>query len=128
MNWLKNYASTNMWILLVNTVLNSFSEANESTIEVNGREITARNYLICTGACPAQPNIPELKDTDYLVNTTALELKDLPKRLAVIGSGYIAISLARCSIILVTLMQRSARVLKSYDSEISEAITPALTD
>lgn len=104
---------------------------DEETVEVGGREIKARNFLISTGASPAVPNIPGLKDVDYLVSTTALELPELPKRLAVIGSGYIAMELGQMFHNLgseVTLMQRSARVLKSYDPEISEAITTALTE
>lgn len=104
---------------------------DEETVEVDGQKITARNFLISTGASPAVPNIPGLKDVDYLVSTTALELKNLPKRLAVIGSGYIAMELGQMFHNLgaeVTLMQRSARVLKSYDPEVSEAVTTALTE
>lgn len=102
-----------------------------ATVEVNGRQITARNFLISTGASPAVPHIPGLEQVDYLVSTTALELKELPKRLAVIGSGYIAMELGQMFHNLgseVTLMQRSARVLKSYELEVSEAITKALTE
>lgn len=104
---------------------------DESTVEVNGRKISARNFLISTGASPAVPNIPGLDKVDYLVSTTALEVKELPKRLAVIGSGYIAMELGQMFHNLgseVTLMQRSARVLKSYEPEVSEAITQAVTD
>jgi mercuric reductase len=104
---------------------------NEETVEVDGRQITARNFLIATGASPAVPNIPGLKDVDYLVSTTALELQEVPKRLAVIGSGYIALELGQLFHNLgaeVTLMQRSARVLKSYDPEVSKAVTQALTE
>ncbi len=104
---------------------------DESTVEVDGRKITARNYLISTGASPDIPNIPGLDDVDYLVSTTALELKKLPKRLAVIGSGYIALELGQMFHHLgvqVTLMQRSDRVLKLHEPEVSEAITKALTE
>lgn len=103
---------------------------DEAAVEVNGRQITARNFLISTGASPAVPNILGLDEVEYLVSTTALELKELPKRLAVIGSGYIAMELGQMFHNLgseVTLMQRSARVLKSYEPEVSEAITKALT-
>lgn len=104
---------------------------NESTVEVNGRQITARSFLVATGASPAVPNIPGLKDVDYLVSTTALEVKEVPKRLAVIGSGYIAMELGQMFHNLgaeVTLMQRNARVLKAYEPEVSEAVTTALTE
>ncbi len=103
---------------------------NEGTVEVSGRQITARNFLISTGASPAVPNIPGMKDVEYLTSTTALELQEVPKRLVVIGSGYIAMELGQFFHNLgveVTLMQRSDRVLKHYDPEISEAVTQALT-
>ena len=104
---------------------------DEKTVEVGSRRITARNFLIATGASPAIPDIPGLRDVDYLTSTTALELSKLPKRLAVIGSGYIAMELGQFFHNLgaeVTLMQRSARLLKNSDPEISEAVTQALTE
>src|SRR5699024_7863855 len=60
-----------------------------------------------------------------------LELKAIPKRLTVIGSGYIGMELGQLFHNLgseVTLMQRSPRLLKEYDPEISEAIAQALTE
>jgi mercuric reductase len=104
---------------------------DEKTVEVGSRRITARNFLIATGASPAIPDIPGLRDVDYLTSTMALELSKLPKRLAVIGSGYIAMELGQFFHNLgaeVTLMQRSARLLKNSDPEISEAVTQALTE
>lgn len=104
---------------------------NEKTIEVNGNKITAKRFLIATGASPLIPNIPGLKDVDYLTSTSLLELKELPKSLAVIGSGYIGLELGQLFHHLgveVTLMQRSQRILKEYDPEISEALEKALTE
>lgn len=104
---------------------------DDQTVEVNGRKITAKSFLIATGAAPQTPDIAGLQDTDYLTSTTALELQEVPKRLAVIGSGYIAMELGQLFHNLgaeVTLMQRSTRVLKTYDPEISEAVTEALTE
>jgi mercuric reductase len=103
---------------------------DERTVEVNGNRISARYFLVATGASPDIPDIPGLQDVDYLVSTTALELREVPKRLAVIGSGYIAMELGQMFHNLgsrVTLMQRGQRVLKSYDPEISAAIHQALT-
>lgn len=105
------------------------SFVDPAAVEVNGRRITAHNFLISTGASPVIPNIPGLHDVDYLDSTTALELRELPKRLAVIGSGYIALELGQMFHHLgadVTLMQRGARVLKSYEPEVSDAVTAGL--
>ncbi|ACJ33792.1 mercury(II) reductase [Anoxybacillus flavithermus] len=103
---------------------------DETTVEVNGKKLSANRFLIATGAAPAIPNIPGLADVEYVTSTTLLERKEVPKRLAVIGSGYIGIELGQLFHHLgsdVTLMQRSPRLLKTYDQEISEAITKALT-
>lgn len=103
---------------------------DETTVEVNGKKLSANRFLIATGASPAIPNIPGLADVEYVTSTTLLERKEVPKRLAVIGSSYIGIELGQLFHHLgsdVTLMQRSPRLLKTYDQEISEAITKALT-
>ncbi|MGN7308784.1 FAD-dependent oxidoreductase, partial [Bacillus subtilis] len=92
---------------------------------------TAKRFLIATGASPFVPDIPGLHEVDYLTSTSLLELKQLPKTLAVIGSGYIAMELGQLFHQLgseVTLMQRGPRLFKSYDPEISEAVTQALTE
>lgn len=103
---------------------------NEKTVEVNGWQLTAKRFLIATGASPFIPDIPGLNRVAYLTSTTLLELKKIPKRLAVIGSGYIGLELGQLFHHLgveVTLMQRCEQLLKTYDSEISEPITRALT-
>nr|CAA71038.2 mercuric reductase [Lysinibacillus macroides] len=104
---------------------------NENTVEVNGNHITAKRFLIATGATSSVPNIPGLDEVDYLTSTSLLELKKVPNRLTVIGSGYIGLELGQLFHNLganVTLVQRSERLLKEYDPEISEVITQALTE
>lgn len=103
---------------------------DEKTVEVNGQAYTAAKFLISTGAAPSIPDIPGLSEVDYLTSTTALEVTEVPKKLAVIGSGYIAMELGQLFHNLgsdVTMMQRSERLLKEYDPEISEAADEALT-
>lgn len=107
------------------------SFVDEQTVEINGQKYTANTFLISTGASPSVPDIPGLKEVDYLTSTTALELKEVPKKLAIIGSGYIAMELGQLFSNLgseVSLMQRSERLLKEYDPEISEAVFKALTE
>ncbi|WP_443028619.1 mercury(II) reductase [Sporosarcina sp. P37] len=104
---------------------------DEKTVEVNGMQLSAKRFLIATGASPAVPKIPGIEEVDYLTSTSLLELKQVPKRLTVIGSGYIGMELGQLFHHLgseVTLMQRSPRLLKEYDPEVSEAITQALTE
>jgi mercuric reductase len=103
----------------------------DGSLRVNGDVIRANKVLLATGASPAVPAIPGLADVDYLTSTSALALTELPKSLVVIGSGYVALELGQLFHHLgskVTLMQRSPRILKSYDPEISEAVASALTE
>lgn len=104
---------------------------DENTLEVNGQKLSAKRFLIATGASPSLPPISGLEKVDYLTSTTLLELKKVPKRLTVIGSGYIGMELGQLFHNLgseVTLMQRSERLLKEYDPEISEAVEKALLE
>lgn len=62
------------------------------TIEVNGETITADHILIATGGRPSRPNIP---GAEYGINSDGFfELDALPKRVAVVGAGYIAVEIA----------------------------------
>ncbi|UPG66166.1 mercury(II) reductase [Metabacillus endolithicus] len=104
---------------------------DENTVKVNGKKLSAKRFLIATGASPSLPPISGLEKVDYLTSTTLLELKKVPKRLTVIGSGYIGMELGQLFHNLgseVTLMQRSERLLKEYDPEISEAVEKALIE
>lgn len=102
-----------------------------STVEVNGAKLSAKRFLIATGASPSLPQISGLEKMDYLTSTTLLELKKIPKRLTVIGSGYIGMELGQLFHHLgseITLMQRSERLLKEYDPEISESVEKVLIE
>ncbi|MBN1390412.1 MAG: dihydrolipoyl dehydrogenase [Candidatus Thermoplasmatota archaeon] len=59
-------------------------------IEVNGERITAPKILIAAGTREYIPPVPGLEEAGYLTSTTALELKEPPGSLIIIGGGYIA--------------------------------------
>ena len=104
---------------------------DKNTVEVNGEKLSAKRFLIATGASPSLPLIAGLDEVNYQTSTTLLELKKLPKRLTVIGYGYIGMELGQLFHNLgseVTLMQRNERLLKEYDPEISEAIEKVLIE
>lgn len=65
------------------------------TIECAGERIRAEKYIIATGGSPAIPAIPGLKDAGYLTSTTALELREPPKRLAVLGCGPVGLEMGQ---------------------------------
>jgi len=65
------------------------------TIWCGGERIRADKYIIATGGSPAVPPIPGLKDAGYLTSTTALELREPPKRLAVLGAGPVGLEMGQ---------------------------------
>ncbi|MBU2859332.1 FAD-dependent oxidoreductase, partial [Acidithiobacillus ferrooxidans] len=83
--------------------------------------------LVATGASPAVPPIPGLKDTPYWTSTEALVSESIPERLAVIGSSVVALELAQAFARLgskVTILARSTLLFRE-DPAIGEAITAA---
>jgi pyruvate/2-oxoglutarate dehydrogenase complex dihydrolipoamide dehydrogenase (E3) component len=60
-------------------VLEGRAEFQDSRILVVGQpQVSARRFLICTGAAPFIPSIPGLKDTPYLTYETFWDLAVLP--------------------------------------------------
>lgn len=97
------------------------------TIEVNGEKITADNILIATGGRPIQPNIP---GAEYAINSDGFfELSALPKRVAVVGAGYIAVELAGVLNALGSethLFVRKHAPLRSFDPLIVDTLVEVM--
>jgi mercuric reductase len=99
------------------------------TVEVDGKPIRARHYLIATGAAPWTPPIEGLDDTDYLTSTTALELTELPDELIVVGANAIGLELGQYFLHLgsrVTFVEALDRIAPFEEPEISQALTEQL--
>jgi len=62
------------------------------TIEVGGRRYTAENILIAVGGWPETPQIPGIEHV--ISSNEALDLPALPKRIVIVGGGYIAVEFA----------------------------------
>jgi len=91
------------------------------------RVVAFDRCLVATGASPAVPPIPGLKDTPYWTSTDALVSDTIPERLAVIGSSVVALELAQAFARLgsqVTILARSTLFFRE-DPAIGEAITAA---
>jgi glutathione reductase (NADPH) len=66
--------------------------ADPHTVEVAGRSYTAENILIGTGSWPETPDIPGI---EYVISSNeALDLEKLPRRIVIVGGGYIAVEFA----------------------------------
>ncbi|EUJ28038.1 glutathione reductase [Listeria floridensis FSL S10-1187] len=93
------------------------------TIDVDGEIYTADHILIATGG---KPDIPTIKGAEYGIDSNGFfALKELPKRVAVVGAGYIAVELAGVLEALgaeTHLFVRKHAPLRSFDPMISETL------
>ena len=98
-------------------------------VNVAGRLITAKYFLICTGASPVIPPIPGLADTPYLTYESFWQLESLPSRLIVVGGGPIGCELAQACQRLgsrVTLVEALDRILPNDELEAAQVVADAL--
>ena len=94
-------------------------------VEVDGRTITTRSIIVATGARPLVPPIPGLEDVAYLTSDSIWELRELPKRLLVVGGGPIGCELAQAFSNLgakVTQVDMASRIMPREDPEVSAAV------
>lgn len=111
----------------VDLILGAASFINQNTIEVNGEIISADHILIATGT---QPSLPDVEGVEHGIDSNGFfELEALPKRTAVIGSGYIAVELAGVLNALgsqVGLFIRKNLPVRRFDSFLSETLVEVM--
>src|SRR5439155_1875731 len=64
-------------------------------VDIRGRELRARRFVIATGSAPWAPPIQGSDRSGYLTSTTDMELLELPESLVVIGGNYIGLELGQ---------------------------------
>ena len=97
------------------------------TVEVNGERHTAKNIVIATGGNPERPNIPGAELG--IISDDAFYLKTMPRRVIMVGSGYIAVEFAGIFKALgaeVDLVYRQPLPLRGFDHDIRESMREAL--
>jgi pyruvate/2-oxoglutarate dehydrogenase complex dihydrolipoamide dehydrogenase (E3) component/uncharacterized membrane protein YdjX (TVP38/TMEM64 family) len=106
---------------------------NPWTVEIDtaaGRQtLTTRSIVIATGAMPFVPPLPGLDAVGCLTSDTLWGLRELPKRLVVLGGGPIGCELAQCFARLgaqVTQIEMASRILLREDAEVSAFAQAAL--
>ncbi len=94
-------------------------------VKVNGKILTTKNIVIATGASPRIPAVPGLSEISYLTSENLWNLKELPKKLLVVGGGAIGCEMAQAFTLLgsqVTLVEGTERILVREDPEVSGLI------
>lgn len=97
----------------------------EITTAAGKRTLTTRGIIIAAGARPFVPPIPGLGEVGYLTSDTVWDLRELPKRMVVLGGGPIGCELTQCFARLgaaVTQVEMLPRIMMREDPEISEMV------
>lgn len=94
-------------------------------VEVNGKRISARSIVLATGARPLVPKIPGLDTVDYLTSDTVWNLRELPKRLVVLGGGPIGCELTQSFARFgsqVTQVEMAPRLMPREDADAASEV------
>ena len=94
------------------------------TVEIGDRSYTARHILVAVGA---RPLVPEIHGIEHgITSDEALELTELPRRIVIIGGGYIGVEFAgifNAAGVVVTMCIRGDTVLRGFDEDIRSTLS-----
>ena len=104
---------------------------SDKTLGISGNEVTADQIVISAGANPVVPEFKGLSDTPFHTSDSIMRITSLPKRLVIIGGGFIAIEMAHIfgafgSEVIIIL--RGEEFLSEADCSIRERITEIYSD
>jgi glutathione reductase (NADPH) len=93
--------------------------ADAHTVAVGAQRLTAQNILIATGG---KPSVPDIAGREHVITSNDIfDIDPFPKRLLVVGGGYIACEFASIFKGLgaqVTQLYRGTQVLRGFDDEV----------
>jgi glutathione reductase (NADPH) len=101
---------------------------HEVRLMKSGQTVSAKHILVATGASPSMhPAIPGI---EYAISSNEIfDLENFPRRLAVVGGGYIAVEFASIFARLgakVTLLFRASNILRGFDETMRDSLRDAL--
>jgi dihydrolipoamide dehydrogenase len=98
------------------------ADAEAVSIAVGEEIFKARKLILCTGSETVIPPIPGLSKTNYWTSSEALDSKELPVSLVIIGGGVIGVEFASFYTsmgVMVTVIEMMDEILLGMDREIS---------
>lgn len=101
------------------------------SVQIGNKIVSTAHIVIATGASPMIPPISGLNTIDYLHSENLWGIRELPKRLLVLGSGPIGCELAQAFARLgsqVTIVSQAPTLLPREDKDVSDHITQAFKE
>jgi glutathione reductase (NADPH) len=93
--------------------------SGRDTVRVEGRTLKGRNIVIAAGARPVPLGFPGAEHA--IASDAFMELEELPKRIVMVGGGYIAAEFSHIAAragAKVTVLQRAERMLTRFDPDL----------
>ncbi|MEQ9445618.1 MAG: glutathione-disulfide reductase [Rhodospirillaceae bacterium] len=101
--------------------------ADAHTVEVDGKTYTTEKILVAVGGWPF---IPDITGKEHAITSNeALDLKELPEKILIVGGGYIALEFAGIFNALgskVDVAIRSGAILRGFDNDVSNTVSEEL--
>ncbi|MDA0737773.1 MAG: dihydrolipoyl dehydrogenase [Nitrospirae bacterium] len=94
-------------------------------VQVGSQTLTAKAFIISTGSVVSRIPIPGLEEVGYITSDEALEMRDLPQSMIVLGGGAVAVELAQFFSRIgtnVTLIQRSRHIMSDGDEDLARPV------
>ncbi|WP_415902595.1 dihydrolipoyl dehydrogenase [Neptuniibacter sp. QD29_5] len=110
----------------VDCVTGSATILNPYEVVVNGEIITTKNIVIATGARPRIPAIKNIEAMQPLTSDNLWQIRELPKRLLVLGGGPIGCELSQCFARFgseVSIVLRGDHIMPKEDKDISDWVS-----
>lgn len=104
---------------------------NGFRVQAGERLLEAPQIILNTGTRPYVPTIPGLSSVPYLDNESILALRELPRKLVIIGGGYISLELGQIFRRLgskVAIIEPAERLTPREDPDVSEMLATLLRD
>ncbi len=98
---------------------------DDHAVDLDGRSISAKTWVVATGSSPARPPIPGLDAINYLTNREIFSLHELPGSMIVLGGGPIGIEMAQAFSRLgteVNVVDRAEQILGKEDPDMAGAV------
>jgi len=99
--------------------------ADDHVVELDGKRIAAKNWIVATGSAPVVPPIEGLASVPYWTNETVFSQRILPGRLIVLGGGPIGLEIAQAFARLgskVTIVEFMDQILGPEDTDMAELL------
>ena len=99
------------------------------SVQAGAETLEAEQIFINVGGRAAIPDMPGIDRIPYLINSTILDLEELPRHLAIVGGSYIGLEFAQMYRRFgseVTIVEKGPRLVQHEDEDVSAAIREIL--